>query len=227
MILCLKLLGDFGVVDFMKSITTPNNDQYITNADAFSVCKAFTKSAWMKIMKTLSESFSFLSIAPAKDAAIVESKPEREIKSVADALFNYIDDNQSNTYLIFTDKAISQALTCKYGDIEKFKSNLRRLNLAARLMRKGEHHNWKTLNGFFVYSPKLKVYFNLTDTQEHKYAEDYQAEHDGSTVRGRMHVVLITGEGRNETECMVIHFVFCEHCQSIVITRCGAYGRTA
>ena len=227
MILCLKLLGDFGVVDFMKSITTHNNDHYITKADAFSVCKAFTKSAWMKIMKTLSESFSFLSIAPAKDVAIVESKPEREIKSVADALFNYIDDNKSNSYLIFTDKAISQALTCKYRDIEKFKSNLRRLNLAVRLMRKGEHQNWKTLRGFFLYSAKLKLYTHLTDTQEHNFVEDYEAEHDGSTVLGRMHLILITGEGRSDDECMVIHFLFCEHCQSIVITRCAAHGRTA
>ena len=81
-------------------------------------------------MKTLTSCFQFLSATPTKlkEDPIAESKPEPEIKSVADALFNYIDDNKSNTYLIFTDKAISQALTCKYGDIEKFKSNLRRLN---------------------------------------------------------------------------------------------------
>ncbi len=213
----------------MKYITTNNTHHYATNADAISACKAYAKSVWDKIMKTLTSCFQFLSATPTKlkEDSIAESKLEPEIKSVADALFNYIDDNKSNTYLIFTDKAISQALTCKYGDIEKFKSNLRRLNLAARLMRKGEHNEWNTLNRFFVRSPKLKVYFQLTDAQEHKYADDYDAQHDGSTVRGRMHVILITGEGRNETECMVIHFLFCEHCQSIVITRCGAYGRTA
>lgn len=213
----------------MKYITTDNTHHYITNADAISACKAYAKSAWDKITKTLISFFHYLSATPAKvkEDPIAESKSEPEIKSVADALFNYIDNNKSNSYLIFTDKAISQALTCKYRDIEKFKSNLRRLNLAVRLMRKGEHQNWKTLRGFFLYSAKLKLYTHLTDSQEHNFVEDYEAEHDGSNVLGRMHLILITGEGRSDDECMVIHFLFCEHCQSIVITRCAAHGRTA
>jgi hypothetical protein len=223
----LKLLGDFGVVDFMKSITTPNNDQYITNADAFSVCKASIKSAWMKIMKTLSVSFSFLSIAPAKDAAIVESKPAPEIKSVADVILSHINNKEKISYLIFTDKAFGQALSCKFSDVKKFELNLNRLNMAANLMRAGVHREWGSQRGFFLRSVRLPVHLNLSDTQEQKFGGDYDAEHHGRIVRGRMHVILITGEGRSDEECMVIHFFFCEECQSIVITRCGAHGRTA
>jgi hypothetical protein len=211
----------------MKYITTDNTHHYITNADAISACKAYAKSAWDKIMKTLSQCFSFLSIAPAKDAAIVESKLEPEIKSVADVVLIYINNKQKISYLIFTNKAFGQALSCKFNDIKNFELNLHRLNMAANLMRAGVHREWSSQRGFFLRSVRLPVNLNLSDTQEQKFGGDYDAEHHGRIVRGLMHVILITGEGRSDEECMVIHFFFCEECQSIVITRCGAHGRTA
>jgi len=223
----LKLLRNFGVVDFMKSITTPNNDQYITNADAFSVCKAFTKSAWLKIMKTLSKSFSFLSIVAEKETTVAESKSNPKVESVADVVLSYISDKQKISHLIFTDKALGQALNCKFNDNDEFKFTLNRLNMAANLMRVGAHKEWPSLRGFFIRAVRLQVNLKLSETQEQKYGDDYDAEHHGRIVRGRMHVILITGAGRSDEECMVIHFFFCEECQSIVITRCGTHGRTA
>jgi hypothetical protein len=44
-------------------------------------------------------------------------------------------------------------------------------------------------------------------------------------VRGRHHVTL--GSGINPATCMSIHWTICEDCQAIIITRCGAHGRTA
>ena len=180
-------------------------------------------------MKTLISCFHYLAATPTKlkEDLIAESKPEPEIKSVADVVLNFINNKEKASHLIFTDKALGQALGCKFKDTEKFESYLRRLNMAADLMHAGVHREWGNLRGFFLRSVRLPVNLNLSDAQEQKFGDDYDAEHHGRIVRGRMHVILITGQGRSDEECMVIHFFFCEECQSIVITRCGAHGRTA
>ena len=225
----MLIIWDLVLLVIMKYITNNNTHHYTTNADAISACKAYAKSAWDKITKTLTGCFQFLSATPTKlkEDLISESKPEPEIKSVADVVLSHINNKEKISYLIFTHKAFGQALSCKFNDIKNFELNLNRLNMAANLMRAGVHREWSSQRGFFIRSVRLPVNLNLSDAQEQKYGGDYDAEHHGRIVRGRMHVILITGQGRSDEECMVIHFFFCEECQSIVITRCGAHGRTA
>lgn len=188
--------------------------------------KSFAISLWHKLMKTLTRCLLLRSVAPIKikDDVIVESKPEIKAKSVADVVSGYIDNKENNTRLVFTDKAFDHALNCPFRYTKKFELVLHRLIIAANVMYAGQHRG-KSLHDFFLKDVGLPVTFNLSDTQEQKFGEDYDAEHGGRLVRGRMHVTI--GTGHNEAECMSVHFIFCEDCQAIVITRCGAHGRTA
>ena len=274
--MCLKLLGDFGVVDFMQNKSKKNIEHhYLTDADAMSVrtalakfveevsnasicmlspnvfrintkdgcvklnmlsssgCtriamsfKSFAISLWHKLMKTLTRCFLLRSAAPIKikDNVVVESKPETKAKTVADVVLDYINNKVDNTRLIFSYKATDQALNCPFRHTKKLESVLHRLNIAANVMYVGQHRG-KSLHNFFLKDVGLPVTFNLSDTQEQKFGEDYDAEHGGRLVRGRMHVTI--GAGNNEAECMSVHFIYCEDCKAIVITRCGAHGRTA
>jgi len=188
--------------------------------------KAVAQSLWQKLMQVLSRFIPLREAAPIKikEDVVDVSVPEARAKSVAEIVREYIDNENGDALLNFTDKAIDQAMICPFRHTKKLTEVLHRLNIASHLMRAGVHRG-KSLTDFFVKQVGLPMTFNLSDTQEQKYGKDYDAEHGGQIVRGRWHVTI--GSGMNDAECMSVHFLFCNECQSLVITRCGAHGRTA
>jgi hypothetical protein len=152
------------------------------------------------------------------------SPPRRKLASVAQLVAKCQTDPLTEGHLVFSDKAIALADRCPFRHVEQTAAVLHKLSLAAGLMRGGLHHG-KTPQQFWHECIGLPVTFFLSDTQEHKYGEDYDAIHDGMVVRGRHHVTL--GLGNNPATCMSIYWTICEDCQAIIITRCGAHGRTA
>lgn len=147
----------------------------------------------------------------------------RKFASVAQLVSKCQTDPLTEGHLVFSDKAIALADRCPFQHVEQTAEVLHKLSIAAGLMRGGLHRG-KTPHSFWHECIGLPVTFFLSDTQEHKYGEDYDAIHDGMVVRGRHHVTL--GSGNNPATCMSIYWTICEDCQAIIITRCGAHGRT-
>lgn len=201
--------------------------EFFRSPDYTRICVKFkqcSSSLW-KRLKQLLESF-LPGLRRQKDGPPLPkaSPPRRKLASVAQLVFKCQTDSLIQGHLVFSDKAIALADCCPFRHVEQTAEVLHKLSIAAGLMRGGLHRG-KTLHQFWHECIGLPVTFFLSDTQEHKYGEDYDAIHDGMVVRGRHHVTL--GSGNNPATCMSIHWAICEDCQAIIITRCGAHGRTA
>lgn len=188
--------------------------------------KSCSAALWQRLKKLL-RSLLPLRHQPSRPqrppSAPEEPSTRRPHQSVAQVVAECQADPAMQGKLVFTDKAVQLADRCPFRHVEHVTEVLRKLSMAAGLMRGGLHRGMSQ-EEFWRIQVGLPVTFHLSSTQERKYGSDYDAVHDGRVLRGRMHVTL--GSGDNPATCMSIHFVVCEDCQAIIITRCGKHGRT-
>lgn len=192
----------------------------------FAKFKSCAASLWQSLKKMLR---SLLPLRREDVGPQVRLEPKQPAKarhahSVAQVVATCMADETMCGQVVFSGKAVDLSSQCPFRYVEQVTQVFHKLKLAAGLLRGGLHHG-KTSREFWHECIGLPVTFSLSETQERKYGADYDAIHDGRVIRGRMHVTL--GSGNNPASCMSIHWAICEDCRAIIITRCGAHGRTA
>ena len=149
--------------------------------------------------------------------------PKPPAPTVAAFLEECLADPAVQGRLVFPEKVRKQAYASPFTRIDKLYDLKRKLLVAVGLMRAGLHAGMPARD-FWCREIDLPVTLHLSATQERKYGSDYDVEHDGKILRGRLHVTF--GVGHSPADCFSAHFVVCEDCQAIVFTRFGAHGRT-
>jgi len=188
--------------------------------------KSCAASLWQRLKDLLR---SFLSLRPQPNGVLTPQEPEKKArKHLPQSVAQFVDACMENPHmqgrLVFTDKALDLALVCPFRHVHQLEPVMVKLTRAAGLIRGGAHRGMSAKD-FWEKEIGLPVTLQLSDTQEQKYGSHYDAVHDGKKIRGRMHVTL--GHGHSLAECMSIHFVVCEDCGAIIITRFGEHGPTA
>lgn len=150
--------------------------------------------------------------------------PKPRAPTVAAFLEECLADPLTQGRLVFPEKVRKQARLSPFAHIDQLYLLKQKLLVAVGLMRAGLHAGMPARD-FWCREIDLPVTLHLSATQERKYGSDYDVEHDGKILRGRLHVTF--GVGHSPADCFSAHFVVCEDCQAIVFTRFGAHGRTA
>jgi len=153
---------------------------------------------------------------------LAETVGQPKTKSIATILAGYVNQTSEATPLIFTPKTTSQLLSYTLPSTKNLEYLFYKLNLAANLMRAGQHEG-KTLHCFFVEEMGLPVNFNPDDCR--KTAAYYNNNHTEQITSERMQATI--GIGINSPTRVSLYFFFCQDCQRLVITSCNVNNYTS